>query len=1075
MFTPLQHLEHTIRCAFGTSPDSYGKERWAVPMQGVYQGNGAGPVIWAVVSSPLLQILKEEGFGTYFKAGISKQAIRLVGYAFVDDTDLIQTSKHQTQAFAEVLEEAQRALDWWVGLVRATGGALSVEKSRWWAVDFAWHEDGSWSYKHQAEIPGRLTGLDFDNRRKTVQRLDTNEAYETLGVFLSPDGSMDVEFEELMKKAKKWADKLRTAPLREHETATALRATILKTLEYPLQALFLTQDQCDKLMRVILEAALPKAKFHRTFCRKTLYAPGSHGGQEIPNLKTSQTIAHLDGVLRHGMARSLAGQQLRGSIETMKVEIGIPDDLFRHSFKDYGGLATECWVKKVWKEASEDGIIIHERTPSLSLRRQGDQFLIPALKDCGYRNSKLQKLNLCRLRLQVITVADVVSGDGRFLLEEAAADTTKLRNSSVQWPNQGPLPTSYWKAWFKALKRLLQVDKELRLRVPLRHWIDQHKAGNGAWYSPDTRKSFLPVPNGYQTFQHQGISLQQQVTYQRLAIVDTLPPDVQPAVAWQDEGEYRYFGSHRVVQDTKRAPDTLGEAIQDLENEWQWVFSFWEATIEPIELAQLIVEGKAKAITDGSCKLNKGTAAFAITTEDGTRGIYGMHKTPGEDAIQGSYRSETGGITGILLLATLLHQLFDLSGGNLVVGCDNIEAGKHSILYTNDTRPSEDHFDLVHANRTLHRQLPIQVQYMHVEGHQRSKYPGKKLDVWAELNEAMDANAKVYWNHTRHWPAFNTVFPGEWKVEIDGTKVVQRFSTTIRRTIEGKRIEQKWTQARRVKRNVRPSKYTSEQIALFDLQANQRAWSNVEGNWRRFVTKLTTNFLPTAYRLHQRKFWDSDRCPCCRQELETTDHVMQCTSTHSREARINALIKFKEQVRQIRTAPNISESLFALASAATGHHEFRFDAFERPDIRSAIQDQLAIGLTEFLKGRLCKRWAQIQDVAFSNYAPWLNGNQWAASLITLLWELCFTLWDARNQWVHETPAHRPDFDEAKLDLAILEEWTAGCDDWQPEDATLFQGLTCDELLAKSITTRQQWLYYVQAAREFHTGMTAYTK
>ena len=145
------------------------------------------------------------------------------------------------------------------------------------------------------------------------------------------------------------------------------------------------------------------------------------------------------------------------------------------------------------------------------------------------------------------------------------------------------------------------------------------------------------------------------------------------------------------------------------------------------------MEGQAKAITDGSCKLNKGTAAFAITTADGTRGIYGMHKTPGEDAIQGSYRSETGGITGILLLTMMLHQLYDLSGGNLIVRCDNIEAGKHSIIYTDNTRPSKDHFDLVHANRTLHQQLPFQLQYKHVEGHQRSKYPGKKLDVWAEL------------------------------------------------------------------------------------------------------------------------------------------------------------------------------------------------------------------------------------------------------------------------------------------------------------------------------------------------------
>ena len=1071
MFTPLQHLEHTIRCAFGTSTESYGKELWAVPMQGVYQGNGAGPVIWAVVSSPLLQILKEEGFGTFFKAGISKTEIRLVGYAFVDDTDLIQTSKYPSQTFKEVLEEAQKALDWWEGLVRATGGALSVEKSRWWAVDFAWHTDGTWSYKQQVEIPGQLTGRDFDNLRKSVPRLDTNEAYETLGVFLAPDGTMDREYEDLTQKARRWADKLRTTTLREQETATALKATILKTLEYPLQATFLTKQQCDKLMRIILEAALPKAKFHRTFCRKTLYAPGSHGGQEIHNLKTSQTIAHLDGMLRHGMARSLAGQQLRGSIETAKVEIGIPGDLFSHSFKDYGTLATECWVKKVWKEAEETDIRIYERTKELQLRRQGDKFLIPAFKDGGFRNSTLVKLNLCRLRLQVITFADVVSGDGRFLLKEADGDTIHLRNSSVHWPNQGPLPPSYWRLWFKALKRILRVDERLRIRVPLGHWIDGRCSSHGAWYSPSTRQSFIRDNGRFQTFQHQPASIHQAASYRPAQTRDTIPSDAQPAVAWLRDGVYHYHGSCRSQQDTTTKPETLNEAIQALAPEWQWVFSYWEATIEPAELAHLIVQGEAKAITDGSCKNKKGTAAFAITTSDGTRGVYGMHKTPGNDEIQGSYRSETGGITGILLLVKLLHQTYDLTGGDLIAGCDNVEAGRRSIMFTSDTRPSEDHFDLVHANRTLHRELPFQLTYKHVEGHQRSKYPRRKLDVWAELNEAMDANAKAYWQYTQQWPVIQDIFPGEWKIEIDGDKVVQDFSKTLRRIIEGKALENKWTKAKRQNKILQPPKYTPEQLELMDSTAIQRAWQKEEGNRRRFVTKLTTNFLPTAYRLFQRKFWESNMCPCCKHEIETTEHVLRCPSPVIRAACQTALQGFDENLAKIRTAPNIAQGITAMVAAALAQDSLSIDSIEREDILAAIQDQLKLGLMEFIKGRICRRWSIIQDAAFKNYAPWLNGQQWAASLVSLLWTLCFQIWDGRNQWVHDTPQNRPDIDESQIDMAILEEWTVGCNDWRPEDASLFQGLSCEELLSRSITARQQWLYYVKTARDFHEGNT----
>jgi hypothetical protein len=65
MFSTLQNLEHTIRTAYGDSEETYGGDLWVIPIQGVYQGNGAGPLIWAVVSSPLLDIMQEEGFGNF--------------------------------------------------------------------------------------------------------------------------------------------------------------------------------------------------------------------------------------------------------------------------------------------------------------------------------------------------------------------------------------------------------------------------------------------------------------------------------------------------------------------------------------------------------------------------------------------------------------------------------------------------------------------------------------------------------------------------------------------------------------------------------------------------------------------------------------------------------------------------------------------------------------------------------------------------------------------------------------------------------------------------------------------------
>jgi len=91
MFSTIHHLQHHIQTLFGYSQISAGTNHWAVPISGIGQGNGVGPQIWAVVSTPILDILHKAGFGASFKLAISSTHVSLVGYSFADDTNLVQT------------------------------------------------------------------------------------------------------------------------------------------------------------------------------------------------------------------------------------------------------------------------------------------------------------------------------------------------------------------------------------------------------------------------------------------------------------------------------------------------------------------------------------------------------------------------------------------------------------------------------------------------------------------------------------------------------------------------------------------------------------------------------------------------------------------------------------------------------------------------------------------------------------------------------------------------------------------------------------------------------------------------
>jgi hypothetical protein len=62
MFGTLQELQHFVTTAYGRASSSYGAVQ--IPLQGVGQGNGAGPAIWLVMTIPLINMLKSLGLGS---------------------------------------------------------------------------------------------------------------------------------------------------------------------------------------------------------------------------------------------------------------------------------------------------------------------------------------------------------------------------------------------------------------------------------------------------------------------------------------------------------------------------------------------------------------------------------------------------------------------------------------------------------------------------------------------------------------------------------------------------------------------------------------------------------------------------------------------------------------------------------------------------------------------------------------------------------------------------------------------------------------------------------------------------
>lgn len=309
MFSTLQGLKHHIRTAFETSDSTYHHCFETSPiMQGIYEGNGTGPIIWAVESSPLFHMMhKYGGYGINIPNTLSGCRICIAGFTFVDDTKLIQTGENKT----DVLQRMQRSISMWEGLIRATGDGLVVErnKSSWWLLDFAWKPDGSWEYTTIDPSNPALVIPNFDGQLKPIQCLEFNQPFKTLGLMVSPNGDQTTELQHLKQKINLWTSKISCSPLQGNDAGTAYKSTIFCMMVYPLTATTFSKSKCKDLQMLALRDVLPWYHISQQFPPRLIHASSSKVfGLGFPDTYASQLANHFKILLRHGPTPSLTGK-----------------------------------------------------------------------------------------------------------------------------------------------------------------------------------------------------------------------------------------------------------------------------------------------------------------------------------------------------------------------------------------------------------------------------------------------------------------------------------------------------------------------------------------------------------------------------------------------------------------------------------------------------------------------------------------------------------------------------------------------------------------------------------------------
>ena len=134
---------------------------------------------------------------------------------------------------------------------------------------------------------------------------------------MAMDGTWRGEVENLLTVSYTFPDQLRSQTITTDDAWYAFTSSYLKTLEYPLPAVSLSQSDWDVILQPVIGILLQKCGIASTWTRKLLFASAKYQGLGIKHPYYHQRIIHLQLLATHSLRTTPTSRLLQATTEEL--------------------------------------------------------------------------------------------------------------------------------------------------------------------------------------------------------------------------------------------------------------------------------------------------------------------------------------------------------------------------------------------------------------------------------------------------------------------------------------------------------------------------------------------------------------------------------------------------------------------------------------------------------------------------------------------------------------------------------------------------------------------------------------
>ena len=262
--------------------------------------------------------------------------------------------------------------------------------------------------------------------------------------------------------------------------------------------------------------------------------------------------------------------------------------------------------------------------------------------------------------------------------------------------------------------------------------------------------------------------------------------------------------------------------------------------------------------------------------------------------------------------------------------------------------------------------------------------------------------------------------------------------------------------------------YHKDSFEYIDWMAVEKAANTLTNAKQIWLTKHVSGFCATASKMKKRKLWETELCPLCGIEKETTSHIIMCPDHRARTQYEKTLRKLDQYLERSHTHPSIRSTIISTLEDNGSKnflrnipsHEYENDFF------IAAEQQNKIGWLGMLNGHISKKWSEIQSKYFIQmFQNPPSVQNWAKNVVLKMYDISHSMWINRNDIVHENVEEQLNERESKkLQKKIISIYNEGSARVLDIHQYMFED-ELEEILNRTVTEKKYWLETVIASKE----------